>query len=278
MIIYNMGDFRLRADDRKTIRTINIRCLHDFPIKCVALHHCLNDTKYRLVIGFAMKILARGTRVKFKLHCGRSIDMLHGLMFDGWNEMLTTSFFFAEGTHTECLYSLMTYGIPSHLIPVTEDGEIKRKNHLEWIKYRRALEQHEANGAKELIEIPTNSDVLLGKGKPIQEHIGNMRLHLFIEDHLPRYGDANKKGKTEIAREVVQLVKSSSGRFLRIEKGVWVQVPDEVAREKVSHRFWNRRNALVRELRRQVKANAGVRPKLPESANETAGKKRAKAG
>jgi hypothetical protein len=176
----------------------------------------------------------------------------------------------------------MTYGIPSDLIPVTENGEIKLKNHLLWIKYRIALEQHEANGAKELIEIPTNNDVLLGKGKPTQEHIGNMRLHLLVEDHFPRYEDTNKKGKTEIAREVVQLIKSSSGRFLRMEKGVWVQVPDEIAREKVSHRFVrNRRNAVARELlnRQVIKANnAGVRPKLPESANETAGKKRAKVG
>jgi hypothetical protein len=190
--------------------------------------------------------------------------------------MLTTTFFFGEGTHQECLYSLMTYGIPSNLIPVTDNGEIKRKHHLLWIKYRVALEQHEANGAKELIEIPTNNDVLLGKGKPIQEHIGNMRLHLLVEDHFPRYEHTNKKGKTEIAKEVIQLIKSSSGRFLKIEKGVWVQVPDEIAREKVSHRFVRNRRNAVGELSRQVKANAGVRPKLPESANETAGKRRAK--
>jgi hypothetical protein len=205
--------------------------------------------------------------------------MLHGVMFHGWNKILRTSFFFGKGTHQECLYALMTYGIPSDLIPVTENGEIKRKNHLLWIKYRRALEQHEANGAEELIEIPTNSDVLLGKGKPIQEHSGNMRLHLFVEDRFPRYEATTKKGKTELAKEVVQLIKSSPGRFLRIEKGVWVQVPDEVAREKVSHRFVrSRRNALTRELSRQVKANTGFRPKLLESANETVGKKRAKVG
>jgi hypothetical protein len=44
--------------------------------------------------------------------------------------------------------SLMTYGIPADLLPVGVDGEIiKRRNHyLEWVNYRKTLEEYETTG------------------------------------------------------------------------------------------------------------------------------------
>lgn len=44
----------------------------------------------------------------------------------------------------------------------------------------------------------------------------------------------NKQEKTALASKIVQMVKQASGRFLSRYSGVWTEVTDEIAREKVS--------------------------------------------
>jgi hypothetical protein len=70
------------------------------------------------------------------------------------------------GAHTEWIYSLMTCGIPHHLIPVTADGKIKLKNHLASIEMRKVAEAYAQNSVIETVELPLASDILLGKGCP----------------------------------------------------------------------------------------------------------------
>jgi hypothetical protein len=60
-----------------------------------------------------------------------------------WFGMLAYSFIlfysttFHPGTHTECLYSLMTFGIPMTDFPMTDDGlQAKRQTHHKWIERR----------------------------------------------------------------------------------------------------------------------------------------------
>jgi hypothetical protein len=138
------------------------------------------------------------------------------------------------------MYSLMTYGIPHHLIPATAEGQIKVKNHLEFIDTRKTKEEYAVNSGGhgvETIELPLASDVLLGKGKPIQEHTGNLRLHAIVEEYLSQYRSSSRPEKTALATEVVRAVKSASGRFLSKESGIWIEVDENVAREKVSNIF-----------------------------------------
>jgi hypothetical protein len=142
----------------------------------------------------------------------------------------------------------MTYGIPHSVFPVSPEGEIKRKNHLEILQMRGIIEDYAKSGTDiGMIEIPRNTDVLLGKGKPIQEHLGNMRLHLLVDQQLPRYDSCSKKEKTELATEIIQMAKASSGRFLTQESGVWTEVSDDIARQKVSNLFRNRRKMAKKE-------------------------------
>ena len=65
----------------------------------------------------------------------------------------------------------MTYGIPHELIPLTADGKLKLKNHCELTEMRRLGDSLEEKGMKDGVVLPSNLDVLLGKGKPIQEHM-----------------------------------------------------------------------------------------------------------
>ena len=82
---------------------------------------------------------------------------------------------------------------------------------------------------------PTKFDVIFGRGRPFQDHDGNIRLHKLVEFYKPRYLHARRLQKTKIASEIVQLVKET-GHFMKRSKGEdWTEVCDLVARDKVSH-------------------------------------------
>ena len=134
------------------------------------------------------------------------------------------------------MYALMSYGIPIDAIPISMDGDLKKKNHSEWIKMRK---RQEKSGEARIV-VPTHSDVLFGRGKPYREHIGNMRLFNLLDDNLDRYAQASLKGKSAVIAEMVVLIQQRGGRFLKQEKGVWVKNTDKLAKEKVSHAFRTR--------------------------------------
>lgn len=163
----------------------------------------------------------------------------------------------------EILYNLMTFGIPRHAFPVDSLGCTSVENHLSWVRLKQKQEEttnvdhippkisecsEEAQeGSKgsdpQFISIPKRMDVLLGRGKVIQEHPGNLRYRHLIETSRERYETSSKFEKTAVAEVIVKLIKESSGRFLKQDDDGtgWVEVTDEIAREKVAHAFRNRR-------------------------------------
>jgi hypothetical protein len=132
----------------------------------------------------------------------------------------------------------MTYGIPPDALPITMDGDLKRKNHLEWIKMRK---RQETLPRSHRILIPSRCDVLFGRGKPFREHIGNLRLFNLLDDNLERYEKLRLKEKSTLIAEMVDAIRAAGGRFLIKQDGVlWTEVDDKQAREKVSHAFRTR--------------------------------------
>ena len=83
------------------------------------------------------------------------------------------------GKPEDNLFKLSTFGIPILAIPLTADGGPKVKYHRQWLKSRR--DQEELQSSDEIIVIPGRLDVLLGRGKPIQEHYGNQRYHVLLD-------------------------------------------------------------------------------------------------
>ena len=164
----------------------------------------------------------------------------------------------------ELLYNLMTFGIPRNAFPVDPFGSVETKSHLNWLKAKRKQEAMAAvhvipadvatlakgdgiteNKASEssLIPVPKRMDVLLGRGKVIQEHPGNLRYRHLIETSRERYERSSKFEKTAVAEVIVRMIKESNGRFSKQDDDGtgWVVVSDEIAREKVAHAFRNRR-------------------------------------
>eukprot|EP00934_Nitzschia_sp_Nitz4_P006478 Nitzschia sp. Nitz4//scaffold91_size79674//40433//44313//NITZ4_005370-RA/size79674-processed-gene-0.95-mRNA-1//1//CDS//3329560109//6468//frame0 len=173
--------------------------------------------------------------------CTESVDHLHQM-----SKMLqvlvhfvprkaTGRMQFHYGSLLEWCYKLLTYGIPVHLLPILMDYSVKKKSLLEYIgMVQRADEiRRESNYSLDPILLPTNRDVLIGKGKSHQKSRGNQTLYDFIDD-LDQVSDRNiTPGFGSLAEQLIERVKSEGGRFLSKDMGVWLVVSDEVARHKV---------------------------------------------
>jgi hypothetical protein len=139
----------------------------------------------------------------------------------------------------------LTFGIQDGALPVTAEGEAKIKLHKKWIQLRRQEEKGPNDIDIERIVLPGSVDVLFGRGKPIQEHPGNLRYHYILDMYQDPYEGAKKFQKMEISETVVHLVKKYHGRFLKQDGAGWVAVDDTTARDKVSHAFRTRRGTSL---------------------------------
>lgn len=84
---------------------------------------------------------------------------------------------------------------------------------------------------------PTDEDVLFGRGGRSNKHPGNIRYHAEKMKIQPRYLLATKEEKTDISQELVDIVKTWGGRFLKLEEKTtdqWFVTTNIAARKKVS--------------------------------------------
>jgi hypothetical protein len=154
----------------------------------------------------------------------------------------------------ECMYKLMTFGIPSDALPISPSGELKIKRQSDWLNVRRKQEAVSGKDTRNRIVVPGPHDVLLGRGKPLQKHTGNLRYHHTIESYEDRYESAMKLEKTTIAKEIVQQIKDAKGRFLKQDSTGWVEIDDDAARYKVSHTFRNHRISMRSNQKKTTEA------------------------
>ena len=78
---------------------------------------------------------------------------------------------------------------------------------------------------------PNNYSVLCGRGREFFNAIGNRRFRVIVSIFLERYSKADTKSqKSQIVSDVVDMVRSSGGGFVKLEHGRWYEVGDSVAR------------------------------------------------
>ena len=157
-------------------------------------------------------------------------------------------------SRNEYLESLKTFGIPVDVIP--ESSRDVRKHRADW-KRRQTLERKRResailssphNGKRmnnhfAVIITPRPMDVLLGRGRALMKHQGNLRLRKLVEAKFKYYNVCAQDKRKFISCSIVQEIKES-GRFLKQEGRSWVVVSDETARLKVSHVFRGCRDRL----------------------------------
>jgi hypothetical protein len=89
---------------------------------------------------------------------------------------------------------------------------------------------------------PSKHSVIVGRGKEPKQNMGNKRLRELASKFLPQYSNAtDKRSKSQIVSSIVQMVHNTcpeGGAFVKHSKsGLWYQVDDAVAREKVGYIF-----------------------------------------
>jgi len=125
-------------------------------------------------------------------------------------------------------------------IPLTSSLEIKPSHHQKWIARRQQYEGARHNDLHQSwIDLPTNRDVLLGRGKPIQNHPGMGLLRRLVDQHLDQYSQSKRGDKVSIASQIVGYIQKEEGRFLKRLSvgGFWVVASEDEAVQKVNHTF-----------------------------------------
>eukprot|EP00934_Nitzschia_sp_Nitz4_P003942 Nitzschia sp. Nitz4//scaffold85_size83877//73797//75371//NITZ4_005241-RA/size83877-augustus-gene-0.155-mRNA-1//1//CDS//3329559173//3932//frame0 len=221
-VTVRVSDYSFANDSKLSALPLLQRIGSDMPVRMAAMHYCLEGSgnsffQSTVVLENVIKLFSPDWRARVRFH---------------------------QGSFTEWSYELLTYGVPVGWLPVTTDDRVKNKGHLEYIAMmRRAAEiTRESDGMVEPILLPTNRDILLGKGKPIQQSIGNLRL----SDLIGSLVEEKKFGNVSLAADIVRHVHNGGGRFLSKDSGVWLVVPDSVARDKVSHMLRHRRSVVNR--------------------------------
>eukprot|EP00980_Cylindrotheca_fusiformis_P029843 scaffold23925_cov157-Cylindrotheca_fusiformis.AAC.6 len=152
-----------------------------------------------------------------------------------------------RGSFEDCLLSLKGYGIQPSFLPTILTNSFDRKPYIQWLEEQRR-EERRTKQRRTRIYVPGIFDVLFGKGSPLQNHVGNVKLRGLIADCRLKYEKAEKGKKHLVTRAVVETVKESSGLFLKQDGGAWVAVDDRQAELKVA--------TLFRSLRDGKKAKA----------------------
>eukprot|EP00339_Tiarina_fusa_P009864 CAMPEP_0117054296 /NCGR_PEP_ID=MMETSP0472-20121206/37631_1 /TAXON_ID=693140 ORGANISM="Tiarina fusus, Strain LIS" /NCGR_SAMPLE_ID=MMETSP0472 /ASSEMBLY_ACC=CAM_ASM_000603 /LENGTH=443 /DNA_ID=CAMNT_0004769833 /DNA_START=135 /DNA_END=1467 /DNA_ORIENTATION=- len=209
-LMYHMGD-DVAESDADLIEGFS--AMRHLPFKLGCLHMCFGNPWVSAYARTLLGMSGRSFRARARLH---------------------------SGSHTELQYNLMTFGLPMDVFPVSTEGEVK--NGMEkWIAKRQRKEQSLFNNVLQdfnRVDVPGRWDVLVGKGKPFQRHVGNVRLRAMVESYIDEYISAPKGEKHLVPRKVLTVVRQDGGRFLKKEKdGWWVEVSCADALDKVSKLF-----------------------------------------
>ena len=147
--------------------------------------------------------------------------------------------------------------------------------HKQFINQRMLREKNQSNNQGEsdrYVVVPGTFDVLLGRQTYARSHLGNVRFHHIVEEHMEQYEQATSKfEKTMIASITLDTIKNGTsygndsgtntqpslfggqerqqqekqeacgGRFLQQRDDGWIVVNDNVARDRVAHAFRNHR-------------------------------------
>jgi hypothetical protein len=227
-VVYNVEPKSSLANDPRIYLNV-YQLLPTLPIRMMGAHYCVQDANLRQFMSSIRVAMSREVRLRSRVH---------------------------HGSHEECIYALMTFGIPRKSFPISNSGELLIEKHAEFLAMRRKQEATQttitvtAGGIQipqrpqQAIVVPKNADVLLGRGRPFQEHTGNMRCNFVVMAAMEEYERVSRNDKTGIARDVIAKIKDYGGRFLKQNDGVWEEVDDSEALRKISHSFRTHRQLL----------------------------------
>ncbi|KAL3916997.1 MAG: hypothetical protein SGILL_004920 [Bacillariaceae sp.] len=207
------------------------------PFRYTAFHLCTNDVVSHVLTPIFKLAIGRKHRCRLRVH---------------------------NGEHMECRYRLMSFGIPVDCFPVTYDGKAKTKDHHKWIAKQRIREDSlRTEGSFRGVDLPGDRDVLLGRGKAIYSHKGNVWMKHLVNEYFDHFEDAKYGEKFLITATLVSNIKQEGGRFLKLRSDGWWEVADDkLAADKVSHAFRTARLETGSSPRTNTATTSGAAKKI----------------
>ena len=106
------------------------------------------------------------------------------------------------------------------------------------------------NSSKVAVKELNANDVLLGRGPGLSQFEGNLKFRALVDERKEEYtATTNRKQKRKIAKEIVDLVHSTGGRFLKQEggvtyDGVWYEADLDTSMEKTKQALREQRDPI----------------------------------
>jgi len=170
-----------------------------------------------------------------------------------------------SGSHTEVQYLLSTFGIARESLPIASstNGAVLT-NHLEW--YQHCLKREQTCDSPDQMCQPGSSDVLFA-GRRINGD-GNVRLRSMAMQNAQSYNAGNPKERRVIVDTMVESIKGSGGRFLKldIDGSSWIEVSMPEVREKIVQMYRNFRRPRASQ---QKAAGQPSAPPMPLEIADT---------
>jgi hypothetical protein len=270
--------------DNPPIRSHHGNFRRALPVHLASHHFCYNDPVSYAAATITVALMTRVQRARFRRHCGKRTHSWRGGAVHSSHRRFSlkclVSFCsttpISSGNHLDCLYKLKGFGIPENALPVTSAGELLTSYHIFWLETRRSMERAKrlakggpvvgivgptATETPSLVESPDKdgftikpqlhdpsqpgqNDVLLCRGKAVQDHPGNTLFQEFMDRFMKQFEQGTKSEKMALTQVIVDLVKASGGRFLIKEgssKG-WEEVGfGASARKRVAAAYKTRR-------------------------------------
>ncbi len=221
------------------------------PSRIVAIHSCWPDTSVSRLLKNAQQI-----RIFFAgLECSARIRI-------------------EIGKEVELRYKLRGYGIPIHLLPMTETGAIKVKYWNDWIRIRKRLEEasegkyDDDSALTRVVICPSLTDVVFRQGTPSMKNPGNVifrdAMINQLEDHYRqhRYIEGHQQQPGQIEAFSNWLINTTEttrgGRFLEWDKklNVWVKITDrQKIKSKVNVAYRDATKRFLNQWQRGVPAD-----------------------
>jgi hypothetical protein len=226
------------------------------PIKLCSVHGCEDKGGESAVKAFITKLDPQ-TRNRYK-----------------WHQV-------TKGDYNDLHFQLMSYGIPSQVLPLTKEGVYDLKYHHEFVKEQRSFEKEAARHTvleeTSIIMEPGPNDVKLGRQYLCKTHHGNLKYLDMVHSHLEEYDALHRFERRKILVKIYNAVKESGGRFVkRTESGEgWIEISFETAIDKIANAFRTKRKTnKTSSLLRQPEPEATLSLSASNLAGNTADEKR----
>lgn len=131
------------------------------------------------------------------------------------------------------------------------------------------------------VGVPSKFDILCGQSRICAGHTGNRRFQVVLDIYAPRYdASTSKQEKMTLTKEIVGCIHAAGGRFLKYKEGLWEEISNVTARDKVSHAL---RTKVVSWKRQQQEEEKNSKPKRertekPSHRRAAAGRSRRSSG